>query len=209
MRRGERGQAMIETAISLLAFLAVTAGLVDAGRGIAAYNEVSAVARYGARWASVVGGSCGTATALGNSTSDWCDQLSNSSSGFWSQAGNKPLAVGGSQCPAAYSSWYKVSDFNTSTATTIVGAIARHFDSNSSTPNTVVGFFSPGLDYSKLLVCVRVSGSTVLDANGNPLPPEPGDVVTVQIYYPFQPAGHLLTNATMNLTASADWQVEG
>jgi hypothetical protein len=199
----EQGQAVIETAVSLLMFLMVTVGLVDVGRVIFAYNELGAVARYGARWGSVVGGACQDLN-YNTSTSDWCDQLGTNSTTFWSQNGNAPLQGAGTSCPSYTSTpadWYTVSSYSGSTTTTIVGALAKHFDSSSSTTNTIWGAFSPGIDTSKLRACIELSGSN---------PPYPGDHVTVKLYYSFAVAGHLLTSlTTIPVTAQAQWQVEG
>jgi hypothetical protein len=202
--KDEPGQAMIELAFSLLALLALTAALVDVGRGIYVYNNLSAVARYGARWASVVGGNC--RAPLGLSTADWCDQIGAGSGSFWLQAGNTPLQGAGTSCPG-YSTtpadYYTVSSYATSTGTTIVGAIAKHFDTSSSSYNTLVGNFAPGLDLTQLKVCIAYTST---GTNG----PQPGDTVTVTAYYPFSPAGHLITSlSTIPLTAQAQWQVEG
>jgi hypothetical protein len=199
---GERGQAVVETAVTLLIFLTVTVGLLDVGRMIFAYNELSAVARYGARWGSVVGGTCQN-LAVNNSSSDWCDQLSNNSTTFWSQPGNKPIQGAGTVCPT-YSStpadWYQLSSYSSSTTTTVVGALAKHFDSSSSSTNSIWGAFDPGLDTSKLYVCIQLSNSS---------PPSPGDHVTVELYYPFSVVSHLLSSlTTIGITAQAQWQVE-
>lgn len=201
--RSERGQAVVEMALSLLVLLTVTAGLVDVGRSVYIYNNLGAAARYGARWASVVGGTC--RTPVGNSV-DWCDQIGSGTGAFWTESGNKPLQAAGAACPS-YSStpadYYTVSSFVNTNATTIVGAIAQHFDTSSSSHNSVVGTFAPGLDLSQLKVCIAYTSP---GANG----PQPGDTVTVSAYYPFAPAGHLVTSlGTVPLTASAQWEVEG
>jgi len=203
--RDEAGQAVVETALILMALLLVTVGLVDVGRGMFSYNEVSAIARYASRWGSVVGGTCGF-SKTGGSTSDWCNQLSNATGNFWSQSGNDPIQGAGVDCPA-YSSggsnpdYYTVGSYSSSSTSTIIGAIARHFDSTSSSSNVVVGLFSPGMDLSKLHVCIASSGSGYW-------PPEPGDSVSVRVYYPFQPAGSLFGNPTLPLSVQSDWQVE-
>lgn len=51
---GQRGQALIETAFSLLVFLALLLGLVDLARGVLLYNSVSTAAREGARFGAVL-----------------------------------------------------------------------------------------------------------------------------------------------------------
>jgi hypothetical protein len=178
----------------------VTAGLVDVGRAIFAYNEISAVARYGARWGAVVGGTC--SQPLGTSTSDWCNQIGGQSGTFWNQDGNRSLQGAGAECPA-YSvtpaDWYTVSSYIGTSATTIVGALANHFDSSSTTRSTIVGRYVPGLDLTKLHVCIELSHSA---------PPAPGDAVTVDIYYPFAPAGGLIFNRNVDLESEAQWEVE-
>ncbi|MGI8967988.1 MAG: TadE/TadG family type IV pilus assembly protein [Chloroflexota bacterium] len=196
----ERGQAAIEFALALLAFLTVTVGLIDVGRSIFAYNELSAVARYGARWGSVVGGTCNS--PLGASSNDWCDQLGNIPSLFWQQGGNAPGQVPPNACPSytpGSKAWYKVSDYSGSKATTIVGAIAQHLDTSRTSTNTVVGAFAPGLDLSKLWVCIELPDNS---------PPAPGDSVKVNVYYPWSPSSGLITNQTVPLTANAQWEVE-
>src|SRR5579859_1533384 len=137
---GESGQAVVEFGIIGIALLMLTAGLVDVGRAFYQYNAVSAAARYGARWGSVVGGTC---TGLrGASTSDWCNQYgTGNAGGFWSTAGNYPLQ-GNSDCPQTiiksqlppYSKtpYYQVSNYTQNTSTTIVGAVAQRFDTDSA-----------------------------------------------------------------------------
>lgn len=198
----EEGQAVVEMAIILLALFALTAGLIDVGRSIFAYNEVGAVARYGSRWASVVGGTC--ASPLGVSSNDWCNQLGNysDSTNFWTEQGNAPIQGAGTSCPSYASTpadWYEVSKYAGTTSTTIVGAIAHHFDTTSQSSNVVDGSFAPGINLGLLRVCIALSGSS---------PPATGDSVTVDVYYPFQPAGGLITNATIPLSANAQWEVE-
>jgi len=196
----EGGQAAVEMGIILLGLLMLTGGFLDVGRGVYAYNQLASMARYGARWGSVVGGSC--TFPLGLSTSDWCNQLSTKSGNFWSQAGNSPLQGAGVACPS-YSStpadWYALSSNSSTSSTSIVGAMARHFDTSSSTPNTILGNLALAVDYTKVKVCVQLPHSS---------PPSPGDLVTVQVYYPFTPASTLIFNGTVGLNASASWQVE-
>src|SRR2546428_14175076 len=54
--RAQAGQSLTELPIALVLFLALTFGIVDAGRLIYAYNAVSLSAREGVRWAAVRGG---------------------------------------------------------------------------------------------------------------------------------------------------------
>jgi|SRR5450759_3913514 Flp pilus assembly protein TadG len=202
----DEGQAVIEVAITLLAFLILTGGLLDLGRGFYQYNAVAAAARYGARWGSVEGGTC---TALNQaSTSDWCNQLGGTSQSFWAQSGSAPLQSAGTSCPSTYqagsSSYYTVSDFKTSSSTTIVGAIAQHFDTNSSSTSAILGLLTPGFDLTKLKVCIElpVNPSTGTWSHTH------GDNVKVYVYYPFNPATSLVTTTQLNLVASSTYTIE-
>src|SRR4051812_26437963 len=57
---GERGSAMVETAISLSLFLTLLFGIVGWGLVMWAYIWTAHAAREGARWASVRGSTCAT-----------------------------------------------------------------------------------------------------------------------------------------------------
>jgi hypothetical protein len=97
----EHGQTVVEFALIATILLMLTCGLMDSGRAFYQYNNLSAAARYGARWGSVMGGAC--ALTYARSSSDWCDQLGHSSSAFWNQPGNKPIQGFNVSCPG-YSS---------------------------------------------------------------------------------------------------------
>lgn len=198
--RDEQGQAVVEMALVLMAVLTLCVGLLDVGRGIYTFNSVSAIARYGARWAGVVGGTC--SSALGASSSDWCNSLGGGAGNFWAQNGNKPIQGAGAECPnysTTPADWYTVSNFSGTSNTSIVGAVAKHFDTSSGTSNTIVGGLAPGIDLTKLHICIELSGVT---------PPATGDSVTVRVNYPFVPATPLISNATVDLNAQSQWQVE-
>ena len=55
--RPERGQSLVEMALVLPLLLALTVGLIDAGRAVYAYNAIARAAREGARYGAVYGGS--------------------------------------------------------------------------------------------------------------------------------------------------------
>jgi len=65
MRRGSRGQALMEFAIVLPVFLAMLLAIVDVGRVVWANNSLANAAREAARFAIVHGGSAGTACPVG------------------------------------------------------------------------------------------------------------------------------------------------
>jgi hypothetical protein len=78
--------------------------------------------------------------------------------------------------------------------------VAQHFDTSSTSSGTIIGGLAPGLDLSKLYICIELSnGST----------PAAGDSVTVRAYYIYSPVTHIDgITGTIGLTASAEWQVE-
>jgi hypothetical protein len=204
----ERGQATVELALILIIMLMLSGGLLDVGRGIYEYNALGSAARYAARWGSVVGGQCYKLADYGKSTSDWCDQLSNNTTYFWSQPGNKPLQTGDTSCPdgldSSFTGFYKVSDYAGTSSTTIVGAIAKRFDSNSSSRSFIVGAATPGFDLSQLKVCIQLPWNSNF-SNWNAYP---GDTVTVKIYYPFKPVSSLIFGGTVTLTGSSTYNIE-
>jgi Flp pilus assembly protein TadG len=57
-RHGERGSALVESAIVLSLLLTLMFGIVDFGRAFYAYDLVGHLARQGARWAIVRGSQC-------------------------------------------------------------------------------------------------------------------------------------------------------
>lgn len=210
--RRETGQTIVEFAIILSALLIMTVGLIDAGRAYFAYNAVAAAARYGARWGGVVGAECLGGVGSVGSSNDWCtNEGPRPATGFWGESGNQPV-LSTYQCPssglpdtAQTQGVYQVSNFaNSSTKTTIVGAIAQHFDTNSSSSNFVVGNLTPGLDLTKLYVCIQMPDSWV----SGTLEVHYGDSVRVYVYYPFRPAGPLLGSTTMNLIATSTYSME-
>lgn len=185
-RARERGQAAVEFGIIGSALMLLTVGVVDVGRAFYQFNEVNALARYGSRWASVVGGTCALPDA--SSTSDWCNQLgARGTANFWSQSGNA-------------NGCYTISPTYSHT-TTIVGAIADRWDTNKDSTSISRGGTSPGLDMSKVSVCVTNSSS--------PSEPAPGDTVTVTVSYTFVAASGLFgKKLTIPLSASSNYKVE-
>lgn len=202
----ERGQTIIEFALIATALLMLSAGLIDVGRAFFQYNAVSAAAVYGARWGSAAGGTCADPYSMSNN--DFCNQLSHASgSNFWNQQGNYPLQGVNTPCPSyssAPSDYYTVGNYNQSYGSTIVGAIAQRFDSNNSSPNFIIGALTPGIDSSKLKVCIAVTNGL----GGTAQIPTVGDTVSVSVYAPFYPVSALLTSQTLLLNASSQYQVE-
>lgn len=215
--QAEDGQTVVEFAIIATVLLMLTVGLVDTGRAFFQYNAVAAAARYGARWGSVVGGTC-SHRSLSGSTSDWCNQLGTGSgpvtNPFWTQAGNKPVwSNGQTRCPLVFAgaddtNSYLASNYTGSSSTTVVGAIVHRFDSSASSTNVIVGNLTPGIDLSKTRICVELSASS-WDPNTSSWRALPGDVITVYVYYRFFPVGALLPGGQLDLIASAQYQVEG
>jgi len=222
MRRvhGDRGQTIVEFAIIGTALMMLTAGLVDSGRAFFQYNAVAAAARYGARWGSVVGGTCGPhpGSQAGNAITDWCTSLGTSGGSspnpFWTQPGNKPMWQNASgSCPNSLSSAdstnsYTASAYNNSNSTTIVGTVVQRFDSSSSSTNFILGNLTPGLDLSNTKVCIRLP-PRAWNPDLQQWTPFPGDTVTVYVYYPFYPVSALLPATQLSLVASAQYQIEG
>ena len=66
--RRERGSAMVELALSLLAFLLLTLGSMEFGWAIYSYNYCSFLAQSGARWASTNGSMSPTPATLSSLT---------------------------------------------------------------------------------------------------------------------------------------------
>jgi hypothetical protein len=205
---GERGQGTVELALILTIVFMLSVGLLDVGRGIYQYNAVASAARYGARWGSVIGGQCGPLSSYGKSTSDWCDQLSSSSSSFYSQPGNIPLQPSNSSCPSGLNStftgFYNVSDYSGTSSTTIVGAIAKRFDSNNASKSFIVGAATPGFDLSQLKVCIQLPWNATYSHWSS----APGDTVTVNVYYPFTPVSSLIFGGSVTLTSSSTYNIE-
>jgi Flp pilus assembly protein TadG len=204
--RMESGQGMIEMALILPALLILTAGLVDTGRAFYQYNAVSAAARYGARWGSVVGGTCTAQLGVGASIADWCKQVGATTTSFWQQQGNFPLQ-GNARCSTDLpsSNFWTVSNFQAATTTTVVGAIKQRFDTTASSSHLVKGNLVNGFDLTQMRVCIDMPNSWA----GTTLAPHQGDAIQVSVYYPFRPAGLLLGGQQINLNASSTYQLEG
>src|SRR5689334_15385137 len=98
----ESGQTVVEFSIIAAALMILTVGLIDVGRAFYQYNAVAAAARYGARWASVVGGTCSPYNGNLSANNDWCNMLGTSSATpqnpFWTAAGNVPVQASGTAC---------------------------------------------------------------------------------------------------------------
>ncbi len=197
----EGGQAVVEFALISLVLMMLTVGLVDLGRGFFQYQAVASAARFGARWGSVVGGTC--AMLNQQSTNDWCNQLNHSTGAFWDQPGNKPIQGTGVSCPtyaATPSDYYTVNNYTGNTSTTIVGMIAQKYDTSASSSSFVGGKVTPGLDLSQLHVCVELPSSSAR--------PQAGETVGVAVYYPFTGVSTLITRQTLYLNATSQYQVE-
>lgn len=225
MGRGEQGQALIEFAIIFSVFTMLTVGLVDVGRAFYQYNALSSAARFGARWASVVGGVC---IQPGANATDWCNQQGTANGGFWSQPGNAPLQGTNVPCPA-YSAatandYYSASDpdndgdndysasGNTdgdvvSDDTTIVGVIDQHFDTSSTSSSFVVGAIG-GFDLSKLRVCIQSTAPPPVPPATTGIPAA-GDYVTVVLSYHFEPVSMILAHASFDLDSTSQYEIQG
>jgi Flp pilus assembly protein TadG len=208
-RGRDRGQAAVEMAIIMIALITATAGLLDVGRGMYQNNALASAARFGSRWASVVGGTC--SSRVGTSTSDWCTQLGQTTSTFWSQPGNLPSQANNTSCPTDLSSaaspspYYALSSYVSTTSTTIVGEIAQRFDSNNTGTNLVKSAVNPGFDLSKVKVCIQLGWDSINSVWAT----KPGDRVTVYVYYPFSPVTPLISNlASVTLVASSQYEIE-
>jgi len=203
----EGGQAVVEFALISLVLMMLTVGLVDLGRGFFQYQAVASAARFGARWGSVVGGTC--AMLNQQSTNDWCNQLNHSAGAFWDQPGNKPLQdplplqLPRKPCPSYADNpedYYTVSDYTANTSTTIVGMIAQKYDTSAASSSFVGGKVTPGLDLTQLHICVELPSSSAR--------PQPGETVGVAVYYPFTGVTTMITRQTLYLNATSQYQVE-
>jgi Flp pilus assembly protein TadG len=63
MLQSERGQVLVEFALSVLMFLVLILGILDFGRALYAYHAVGYAARAGTRYAVVRGAACNGAVA--------------------------------------------------------------------------------------------------------------------------------------------------
>jgi hypothetical protein len=229
-RAGEQGQAIIEFGILGLVLLVLTIGTVDVGRGFFQYNALASSARYAARWGSVVGGTCNGNTdgqIAPSTANDWCNQNnlstppavsgacvapnSSTMAGFWSYEGNYPLQCGSTSavrnCPSDYdpsfSGYYTASSFLGANDTSIVGAVVRRFDTNSS-GSYDAGARTAGFDASQLLVCIQLPWDS-LNSTWNA---RIGDQVRVFVYYTFHPVTPLLQKTDIHLVASSSYPIE-
>lgn len=207
MIHDERGMALAEVGIVLLLVTMLSAGTIDASRGFYQYNMVGAAARYGSRWASVVGGLCSNPS--GQDSSDWCNQFNNSSSAFWSQPGNQPLQAAGVNCPTDYdptfTGYYTAANYLNGTATTIVGAIAQHFDTSELSTGFVRGNLMPGLVLGDLKICIQLTW----DSTRGWWSTQPGDKVGIYVYYPFHPVTSIISALhQINLVASSEYRID-
>jgi TadE-like protein len=198
----ERGQAAVEFGIIGIAVMILTVGLVDVGRAFFDYSAVSSAARFGARWAGVVGGSC---IIPGKTGPDWCTQNGSFATNFWEQTGTVPLQGNGKKCPqftdaGGPAAYYSAGSFLGSSATSIVGAIAQHFDSSSASQSFIRGK-AAGFNLSQLKVCVQTT-NPVLDQ-------VPGDYVSVTVYYHFNPINFLVARGGFDVVSTSQYVVEG
>jgi hypothetical protein len=208
----ERGQAIVEFGVIGVVFLMLTVGLIDVGRAFFQYNELGALAAYGARWGSVVGGTCALPDA--KSTSDWCNQFGVAGTNrFWTQTGNEPDApmTFGGKCPAFKGTPTNVAptDFYTMQpfvgTPTIVGAIAQKYDTNASSANVVTGNSALGLDRNKVFVCI----ATTNGGSGLEREPRLGDTITVTVGYKFIAASGLFgKQLAFDLSATSTYKME-
>ena len=191
----------------LLLVTILTGGVIDASRGIYQYNAVESAARYGSRWASIVGGLC--ANPVGSETSDWCNQFSQSAQAWWTQPGNIPLQAAGVNCPTDYNpnftGYYTASNYRSTSATTIVGAITQRFDTSEGSTGFTHGNLMPGLVMSDLKVCIQLTW----DSTRGWWSTQPGDKVSVHVYYPFHPVTALLTALhQIDLVSSSEFRID-
>ena len=211
----QEGQAVVEFAMIGLVFMMLTVGLIDVGRAFWTYNVVASAARFGARWGAVQGGSC--ASVLYESSSDWCNALGTTTNYFWGQSGNYPLSSTGT-CPSTYSAGdSRLYRLDASVAdTTIVGAIKNHLDTSSGSSSSKLGAWSAGLEATRTYVCIQLPTSNneydstrSVSQIQSPWMPAQGSVITVFVYYSFQPASGLFGSAlTINMAASSRYTVE-
>lgn len=222
--RGEQGQALIEFAIVFFVLMMLTTGLVDVGRAFYQYNALSSAARFGARWAAVVGGVC---DLQGSNVNDWCTQQGKATGGFWTQAGNVPIQGNNVACPsysADPTAYYSASDPDNDAdndysaagdtdgndgainSTTIVGTVDEHFDTSNTSSNFVVGAIG-GFDLSMLKVCIQTTAAPAVAPN---VPtPGRGDYVRVVLHYHFNPVSFILARASFNLDATSQYEIQG
>ncbi|HEX6508222.1 MAG TPA: hypothetical protein VF221_11370, partial [Chloroflexota bacterium] len=85
--------------------------------------------------------------------------------------------------------YYTASNYSQSSATTIVGAIAQHFDTNEGSTGFVQGNLMSGLVLSDLKVCIQLTW----DSTRSWWSTQPGDKIAIFVYYPFHPVTTVLT----------------
>ena len=216
----ESGQTAVEFGIICTVLFMMTVALVDVGRAFFAFNAVSAAARYGARWGSVVGGTCLGPPPL-SSSSDWCNQFGTQGTDFWSTAnnGNLPNQPAGTPCPTSfdpnfnggsnYTGYYSAANFDKTSTSSIVGAVAQRFDTNNGSFNSITGAFTPGFNLQKVKVCIELP--TVTDSKSGTLTwlPGPGQTIKVVVYYRFSVIGpKLLGTHDFDLIAASQYDME-
>src|SRR5579875_2376703 len=199
-RQGEKGQTVIEFGLIAIIMFMLSVGLVDVGRGFFAYNALASGARFGARWGSVMGGTCALPYAV-SSSADFCGSSGAGPTRFWSTAGNTPIQGVNTACPSYTTTpgdYYKIVTYQNTK--TIVGALASKYDSSSSSTGFLSGYVTPGVDLNSVYACIATSSTTTV--------PSVGATISVTVYYPFKPISVLLTNQTLGMTATSQFTVE-
>jgi hypothetical protein len=112
-------------------------------------------------------------------------------------------------CPTSYNptftGYYTASNYLSTSATSIVGAIAQHFDTSEASTGFVHGNLLSGLVLSDLKVCIQLTW----DSSRGAWSTQPGDKVDIFVYYPFHPVLTLLTLLRqINLTASSEYRID-
>lgn len=218
---------MVEFGLIATVLFMLSLGLVDVGRAFYQYNAIASAARYAARWGAVVGGTCNGTTrgAVAPSTgNDWCNQESGSPpavtsdvtpvgvSGFWTYDGNWPKQSANGTCPTDYTTtfadYYIVGNYAGANNTSIIGAIARRFDTNSG-GSYDAGARTPGFNLNKMYACIQLPWDTSGQLSTTGMwRPFPGDRVQVFVYYPFHPVTPLLAKFDFNLVASSSYVIQ-
>jgi hypothetical protein len=228
--KNDAGQTVVEFALILTILLILTGGLLDVGRAFYQYNSVANAARFGARYGSVVGGTCSVLLSPPTGA-DWCSQgsapvaagtalpsgstpaapcstpVAGTNTAFWGYNGNWPCQTQGTACPTTYDSsftgYYTVGNFTSATYPSIAAMLAQRFDTNSTSILSSIPGLNPGFDLTKLKLCIQMT----TDGSGN-WRHKPGDKVDVFVYYPFQAIGPLFNFASFNLVASSQYIIE-
>ena len=210
VRGKEHGQATVEFGFIAIALLMFTVGLIDVGRGFYQYNAVAVAARFGARWGSVVGGTCLDVKIPNLAMSDWCNALpsaATTASDFWNENGNHPVQAAGTSCPAdtGMGNYYWTVNDSTIPDASIVGAVRKRLDSDTSGPYFILGSLSAGFDRSQLRICIEMPSDAY---SGGVWAVHSGDTLKVYAYYPFQPTGPLFGSFKTTLTAVSGYTIE-